>query len=399
MFAILLFASGYSGIVMDMLGSTRTASYAVFDGLIIVLALMSIAFIRMKLAIVLLFIVGCIVFNLAQKDNDILYSLNGLREIINILCFAVYFSHVFDDDNEEQAEKHVELFKNFSFIFLISQLPAAAYQFSVHGPSDWVGGTYGNLGTGNLTLSVICQVFFMSHFVRNRTQRALLYLCLIPLVLNETKVSFILIPTLMLFIHFQPKVKSMIGAGLAAGLALWVFNTFFTTNMGNVDAEDANLTGLFSKDFIDGYLFGDIYTYTDVPRFTKIILAWQMLSQDTITFLFGFEYGIFRSTEVGDMSQFSQTMQWLMVGTRPYLFFLMIQGGLLLVVGFLWLMLRINHFFTERNNKFKTFLFFLFLVILFYNDALRSHNIGIVYFFCVFYANSRLYNEQQEELA
>jgi hypothetical protein len=397
LFSILLYVSACSGLIADIAQSSRTAFYFAFDLTIIALALMSIAYVRAKLALVLVFIVGCIAFNLSYNGNDILYSLNGLREIITILCLAIYFNDVFSDENEELAAEYTELFKRFATVFLVAQLPVAAYQFSIHGPSDAVGGTYGNLGSGNMTLSVICQVFFLSHFTRSNTQRALLYVCLVPLFLNETKVSFILIPLLILFIHFQPRLKSIVGAALAAGVALFVFNSFFTTNIGvNFDN---NLTGIFSKDFIEGYLFGDVYTYTDVPRFTKIILAWQLLAENTITFLFGFEYGIFRSTEVGDTSQFSQNMQWLMTGTRPYLFFLMIQGGMLLVVGFIWLMLQINRFFVENNNKFKTFLFLLFILVMFYNDALRSHNITIVYFFCVFYANSSVYNKHVEEFA
>lgn len=395
LFTILLFTSGCSGLISDIAQSSRTGFYFAFDIIIIGLSLLSISSIKGTLGLILLFIVGCIGFNLSYNGNDILYSLNGLREIINVLCLAIYFNHVFSDENEEFAEEYVEVMKKFATFFLIAQLPVAAFQFSIHGPSDWVGGTYGNFGSGNLTLSVTCLVFFMSHFTRNMSQRLLLYISLVPLFLNETKISFILIPMLIMFIHFQPKVKSILGAGLGALIALFIFNRFFTTNIG-VDFED-NMTGIFSKDFIDGYLFGDDSKYTDVPRFTKIILAWQMLAENTMTFFFGFEYGIFRSTDIGDSSQFSQSMQWLMVGTRPYLFFLLIQGGILLVVGFVWLMLHINKYFARNNNKYKTFLFLIFIMIMFYNDALRSHNITIVYFFSVFYANSSVYNRQQLE--
>ena len=396
-FTILLFASACSGLISDIIESSRTAFYFAFDVTIIFLALLSLSSIRGGLAAPLLFIIGCICFNIFTNGNNILYSLNGLREILNVLSLAIFFNHVFSDENEELAAEYVEIFKKFTFIFLIAQLPAAGYQFLLFGPSDRVGGTYGNFGSGNLTLSVTCQVFFLSHFTKNMTQRLLLYLCLIPLFLNETKVSFIIIPLLILFIHFQPKVKSIVGAALAAGVALFIFNSFFTTNIG-VDF-DNNLTGIFSKDFIDGYLFGDIHYYTDVPRFTKIFLAWQMLQENLPTFLFGFEYGIFRNTDIADMSQFSQDVQWLMVGTRPYLFFLMIQGGVLLVLGFLWLIFYINKFFLSNNNKYKTFLFMLLVMILFYNDAFRSQNITIVYFFSLFYANSSLYNKEEPEFA
>jgi hypothetical protein len=183
---------------------------------------------------------------------------------------------------------------------------------------------------------------------------------------------------------------------LGAGIALFIFNSLFTTNI-NVDFND-NLTGIFSSDFIDSYLFGDMDKFTDVPRFTKIILAWQLLSENTMTLMFGLEFGIFRSTDIGDSSQLAQNLQWLMTGTRPYLFFLIIQGGVLFVAGFIWLVLHINRYFLRNNNKYKTFLFLLFVLILFYNDALRSQNFSLIYLFSVFFSNSELYaNKFQNE--
>jgi hypothetical protein len=396
LFTILLFTSSCSGLVADLAGmSGRGIFYAAFDFTIILLALLSISRINKGLALVLLFIVGVMAFNISYSENSLSFSLNGIRELLNVLCLAIFFSDVFSDENEELAAEYIEIFKKFAVFFLVAQVPVAAYQFSVHGPSDWVGGTYGHFGSGNMTFCVIFLVFFLSHFVRNLTQRMMLYACLVPLLLNETKISFILIPALILFIHFKPKAKSIIGAALAAGAALFIFNKYFTTNIGT--DFDNNLTGIFSKDFIDGYLFGQGDTYVDVPRFTKIILAWQLLSQDTLHLLFGFEYGLFRGTDAVGTSHFAQSVGWLLTGTRPYVFFLMLQGGMLLVTGFLLLIGQINKFFSKHNNKYKLFLFILFVVILFYNDAFRGQNILTVYMFSVFYANSSLYNEQLEE--
>ncbi len=309
---------------------SRSGFYFAFDVAIILLSLLSLSFIRGHLILILLFIIACIGFNLSYNGNSLFYSLNGLREIVNVLFVAIFLNHIFLEENEDLAKEYVEIFKKFSIIFLAFQLPAATYQFIVHGPSDWVGGTYGNFGSGNLTLSVICLVFFLSHFTQNLTQRALLYACLLPLFLNETKISFILIPLLILFIHFKPKIKSIIGAGFAAALSLFIFSQYFTTNIGAIEGD---VGGIFRDDFIDDYLFGDIYSSTDVPRFTKIVVGWQLLAEDIKTFLFGLEYGIFRGSDMVERSQFSQSVEWLMTGTRPYLFFLMIQGGILLFAG------------------------------------------------------------------
>lgn len=394
LFIILLYASTFSGFIADIaLSGGRTMLYVAFDGLMIFLAIISLAYLRGRLTWVVLFILGCIVVNLSYSSTNLMYSLNGVREILIVVAMAVFLNKVFAEDNEELTEEYILIFKKFAVIFLVAQLPVAFLQFHEHGPSDWVGGTFGNKGSGILTLSVVCVVFFLSHFVEGNTQRVLLYFCLLPLLLNETKISFILIPTLILFIHFQPKVKNIVGALVAAAFFLFIFNKYYSNE--GLDF-DNNMAGIFSKDFLDAYLFGDIYSSDDIPRFTKIVVGWHLASEETRTLLFGVEYGIFKGGNVVEASQFGQSVQWLLSGTRPYLFFLTLQGGLLLIVGFFWLLFHVNKYFVRNNNKFKTFLFMVFLMILFYNDALRNQGFVVIYLFTVFYANSDLYNRNLE---
>lgn len=394
LFTILLYTATFYGFIADLVGwDSRSMLYVVFDGLMIFLAVISMAYLRGRLAWVVLFILGCIVVNLSYSSNSLMYSLNGVREILIVLAMAVFFNKVFAEDNEELAEEYISIFKKFAVFFVVAQVPVAFMQFHEHGPSDWVGGTFGNKGSGILTLSVVCIVFFLSHYVESNTQRVLLYFCLLPLLLNETKISFILIPTLILFIHFQPRLKNIIGAVLAAGFFLLIFNKYYSNE--GLDF-DNNMAGIFSKDFLDLYLFGDIYSSDDIPRFTKIVVGWHLTSEETRTLLFGVEYGIFKGGNIVEASQFGQSVQWLLSGTRPYLFFLTLQGGLFLVLGFFWLLFHVNRYFVKNNNKFKTFLFMVFIMILFYNDALRNQSFVMIYLFTVFYANSDLYNRNLE---
>jgi hypothetical protein len=390
LFILLLFAATFSGFLADFaLTGGRTMLYVAFDALIIFLSVISLAYIRGKFALIVLFLIACIGVNLSYSSSNLMSSLNGVREIMIIISIAVFYNKVFAPENEELAEEYVEIMRKFSVLFLIAQIPIAGWQFHTYGASDYVGGTFGNKGSGILTLSVVCTVFFLAHFVRGNTQRVLLYFCLLPLLLNETKISFILIPTLILFIHFQPRLKNILGALIAAAFFLFVFNKYYTNE--GLDF-DNSMAGIFSKDFLDAYLFGDIYSSEDIPRFTKIVVGWHLVAEETRTLLFGIEYGIFKGGNIVETSQFGQSIQWLLSGTRPYLFFLILQGGLLLITGFFWLLLHINRYFVKNNNKFKTFLFLVFLMILFYNDALRNQGFIVIYFFNVFYANSNLYN-------
>lgn len=390
LFILLLIGSTFSGFLADLaLESGRTMLYLTFDVLIIFLSVISLAYLRGKLTLIVLFIIACIGVNLSYSDSNLLSSLNGVREIMIFVSMTIFYNKVFAEENEELADEYIGIMKKFSVFFLIAQLPVAAWQFHQYGASDYVGGTFGNKGSGILTLSVVCMVFFLTRFVRGNTQRVLLYFCLLPLLLNETKISFILIPMLILFIHFQPRLKNIIGAVIAAAFFLYVFNKYYTNE--GLDF-DNSISGIFSKDFLDAYLFGDIYSSEDVPRFTKIVVGWHLAAEETRTMLFGIEYGIFKGGNIVETSAFGQSVQWLLSGTRPYLFFLILQGGLLLVTGFFWILFHINRYFLTHNNKFKTFLFLIFLMILFYNDALRNQGFVVLYLFYVFYANSNQYN-------
>lgn len=394
-FILLLYGACFSGFISDIaFSSERTILYVAFDGLIIFLSLTSLAYLRGRLIWIVLFILACIGVNLSYSSIDLLYSLNGVREILILVSIVIFYNKIFSVDNEDLAEEYIELMKKFAVLFLIAQLPVAFMQYYQHGATDYVGGTFGNKGSGILTLSVVCVVFFLSHFVRSNTQRVLLYFCLLPLLLNETKLSFILIPVLILLIHFQPKLKNIIGGLIAAGLFLYIFNMYYSNE--GLDF-DNNMAGIFSKDFLDAYLFGDIYSSEDIPRFTKIVVGWRLAAEETRTLLFGVEYGIFKGGTMMQSSQFGQSIQWLISGTRPYFFFLILQGGLLLLVGLTWMLFHINRYFVKNNNKFKTFLLMIFLMILFYNDALRNQGFVVIYFFTVFYANSNLYNRNLVE--
>lgn len=391
-FTILLYGATFSGLLTDIVTSAKTALYVAFDGLMIFLAIISLRYLGGKMMWIVLFLLACIGVNLSYSSTDFLYSMNGVREILILIAVAIFYQKIFLDENEDLAVEYVAIFKRFAVIFLVAQLPVAFLQFHKYGPTDWVGGTYGNKGSGTLTLSIICLIFFLSDYITSNTQRILLYFCLLPLLLNETKVSFIFLPMLIFFIHFKPKLKNIAGAIIGAAVFLFVFSKYYS-NTGGMDLGDNSLAGTFSGDFLDEYLMGDIYSSDDVPRFTKIILGWQLCAEETRTMLFGIEYGIFKGGTVVEASQFAQSIQWLMSGTRPYIFFLLLQGGLLLIGGLFWMIAHINHYFRRNNNKYKTFLLLVFGIILFYNDALRTEGFVVIYFFCIAYANSNLYNK------
>lgn len=387
-FILLLYSSAYFGIAIDLAGvESRTAFYAAFDGMILLLGLLSFSKLRGSLVYILLLFIACFILNVSYSETSFIGSLNGFREILTVVFIVIFYNKVFAEGNEETTQEYIEILKKFGYIFLASQIPIAAFQYIQNGgPGDAVGGSYGAYGSGVLTMSVICMVYFLHLQTTKLSNIAFLYISLVPLLLNETKVSFILIPMMILFVRFDLKFKNVVVAIGGAAVFLFLFSMYYTDQSGENDA-----SSIFTADFLSDYLMADIYMYDDIPRFTKIMLSWQMISEQTNTFLFGFEYGLFKGVNTLRDSDFAQEYGWLLTGTRPYLFYLLLQGGIMLVTSFLLLIAHANKYF-KFLNKFNAFLLILFLIILAYNDLFRNQTFLVLYFFFVYYASSKFYS-------
>src|ERR1044072_6530112 len=108
LFFLLLYASTFSGVLADIAFSGgRTMLYVAFDGLIIFLSILSIAYMRGKFTWAVLFILGCIGVNLSYSSADLVSSLNGIREILMVVSMAIFYNKVFSDENEALAEEYV----------------------------------------------------------------------------------------------------------------------------------------------------------------------------------------------------------------------------------------------------------------------------------------------------
>jgi hypothetical protein len=392
LFILLLYQASFSPFVWDLLKSTnRTALYLVSDGLIGLIALLSLSYLRGKLLAATLFIFAGFAINLTYAEATFSSFLNGIREIVMVIGIVLFFAKVFAPGNEALREEYLEVMKTFAFVFLFANLPIAFYQYMINGPTDAVGGSFGYGASGALTFTIVILVYFMQlHYSHRFFLSILLFLTLIPLLLNETKVSFILIPAMVFILKFKPRIGPILLAAGGAVLFFIIFNRFFEATF--LDFDDS-ASGIFSQDFLSDYLAADSSKYVDIPRITKITLAWDLLMDHTNTLFFGIEYGVFRGGNTVEQTHFTIAYQWLLFGTRPYLFFLMVQGGLFLISGMFYLVFYANQFF-RNSNKFQWFLFSLFLLIMLYNDLFRIHTFVIVYFFLVFFAASSSYRRQ-----
>jgi|GEM_PF-2749430 len=390
-FIFILYSSAVYSTIFDQTGITnRTPVYVILDCLIYFLAILSLSTIPRSFFAIIALILGGIFINFTYTPVPLSVSLNGIREILVMLAVPIFYYKVFAEGNEAETMRYVRILKTFGWFFLLVQIVPVLIQYKQFGASDSVGGTYGWLSTGNLTMIIICIVFFLYQFPGASWKKLLLFVLMYPLMLNETKISFILIPMMVVFLFFEPKIKNILMAGAGAVLFLVVFNQLYENDTLNLNN---NIMDIFNKDFLDEYLLADYETHPDVPRFTKLILGYNIISQDTRTLLFGMEFGMFRGTTSGEVSVFSSSYNWLLSGTRPYLFIIMLQGGLTLVAGFMLIVLHICNYF-RNMTKYILFYFIIFILVMTYAESFRWHNFLIVFMFLMFFVNSDIFKSK-----
>ncbi|HTD92748.1 MAG TPA: hypothetical protein VK644_03005 [Chitinophagaceae bacterium] len=342
---------------------------------------------------------------LLNSGNKLDEHINGLRELLSIFMLLIIFSSL---SKTGYLDDFTLRFRKFAMIFLVLQIPMAVYQVKQFGIGDRVGGTYGLYGgSGVLSLSIFLLIYFIIEYkgsdrplMEKGKQLALLAVFLTPIFLNETKVSFLLIPLMVLTFTSIKQLGSSIALLLLAG----GFFYFFSTQYSDQGEKVSNpITEIFSEDFLDSYLNGDVIIYEDVPRFTKIQIGVKHLSKDYRMLLFGQEYGAFKGGTTMKHSAFSDKYQWLLEGTIPYFFFLVISGGLSLIALLLFTLFgEMYAKLPEGQQKYSKglmkFLTIVFFMMLFYNDAFRNQSFLIIFIYLIYFSrNHEPINEEEEE--
>lgn len=369
---------------------TDTVITLIIDFLIVVI---TVSFIKLKSNYFKYLFIYIIISSIsyAVSDNSSLTGqINGIRETLVFICYFIIIDVLY---NSGPIENINNKFITFAYFFLIIQIPVSILQFIKFGAGDKVGGTFGAGGSGVLTFSVFLLIFYLIENKIKRPKERLkkamqLLIFLLPIALNETKISFILLLLYFLsFINFK-KIGSSIFITALGIISIIAFSFIYTTQE-NVSYKNP-LEGIYSGDFLNSYLLGDEIVDEDVPRFTKLIVGTQKLANDG-DLLLGKDYGAFTGSQSRMSSEFSKKYEWLLAGSRPYSFFLIISGGVILLVLIIWLVF--SEIFRKQPKGIKNyssplllFLSAVFLISLFYNDGLRSTVFSFLFVFILFFA-------------
>jgi hypothetical protein len=174
--------------------------------------------------------------------------------------------------------------------------------------------------------------------------------------------------------------------GLSISLAfILIFSNYFFTE--DVSVKNP-IIDIFNVNFLDNYLAGDAESYNDIPRFTKIVIGLEVLSENN-NIILGQEYGAFKGGTTLALTPFAENYQWLISGSRSYIFYLLVSGGLTLI--FLILFLIIGEIIRKRGfENYETgllrFITSIFFILLFYNDAFRNPAFLIIFIYLLFFS-------------
>lgn len=382
----LLYTAAFSGFAMEVTGLERTLGtlvLLVMDLGILYLGVSNLGKNRLNATVfALLIILSSLGY--AAHDYALLAHINGLREILNIVLVFCFYESLSESNYRSSFDAR---FNKFSRVFLISQVPVTLYQFMLYGAGDQVGGSLGSGSSGVLTLVTVLLVYRrIKQQLPETGYKAYVNACyLLPLALNETKISFILIPILFLSLIKTWKTKHVIWNLIGGALFFLILNNLYTDQGKTTDNPVAEI---FDVEFLDYYLLGSDYdtdSYDDIPRALKVILVADMLSRNTTDALLGISYGLFKGGSFIDKGEFADEYQWLLSGSRPMIFFLLVTGGWpLLILITAYLLAKI--FFDMRgvpDRKLMILLTVLLCIMMLYNDAIRGQFFLMIYAFFI----------------
>lgn len=361
------------------------------------------------------FVIIAIVSSLLVNRESIATVVNGARGFFGLLFILPILRYLFT--NRHGGERFVGSFDRQLFVYLWLQAFCITIQFAKYGAGDLVGGTMGNGASGTVS-TCIC---FVSYYLmtkrwddnlsygRNIGKNWILVFLLYPVFLNETKISFI-----FLFCYFllllklnKQSIKYLI---VAVPVMIVVL-----VGLGGVylDVTDQEADDLTSSEFYENYLLGgddlermvevallvqdgtieidatDVWS-VDIPRFTKILWLPSTLESAKGGMLLGAGLGQFKGGTTLEASQFARENHWMLLGSRPWSFYVIIQLGLIGLVWFFVAMARIINYKSKTYGYAKNIKVFISIIVflsLFYNDSFIFFQYCTILFYIVTYSS------------
>jgi len=325
--------------------------------------------------------------------------LNGSRDFV-----PLFFSLIFITNMLYSNYKIIfyQKMNRFILYFLSVQVPICIVQFLIYGMGDEVGGTGGSFGSGNISILIYVGTFYLlSHTANTKKLFEVLFknkyllLLWIPSLINETKITFLLIPLFFLMCfeyNFRKIIKNtpIVFIGVIFSLAFLQMYQYFN--------EDRSLAEVMQGGYIVEYdleksyetieKYGDeLGKYTD-SRTLRLILGMLELGKNNMSIIFGKSLGHFKGGTIGQ-TKFARENEYVTgKGSKSFILVGLMQIG---IVGTVFIYLAIFIGLSRRNeklpslknndSKMRYFLLLVTLGISYYSTAFLSFYLSAMFFY------------------
>ncbi|WP_377109551.1 O-antigen polymerase [Pseudoalteromonas sp. R86517] len=313
------------------------------------------------------------------NGEDLTVILLSLKNIKNLFLFFILIS--LRDDNTEFIKRHI-------LFFLFASIPVAVFQFFTVTHQDDITGLFGPKSTSLYSFLVIVFVAtYATYYGLNKVKW--LWLLFIPVFLNETKITFILFPAILLtllLISKKIKIKHFFILLIIGSIFFNLLNEIYLNLYGYAFSE------IFNYDYLETYLFEYTDLHNDIPRFYRLFVAYTYLDNSSL-FDFYFGYGL-GSEYVGGNGEtlgivakdFEYTL--LNQGTRIQLFQMLLDYGVLGSIIFccclLLFLVKISIKKITFDNLFTVAMLLVMLFSLVYQNMFFTKQLSFVLFYFVY---------------
>jgi len=298
-------------------------------------------------------------------------QLSALRQPLFLFSALIVAYDIFQSPHRE---RFLRWFTAFLVVFALAQIPTSVLQFIQFGPGDEVGGTYGlRGGSGYVTQVLFLIVFFLltrygslHEGMRFSLTKLLVFsVLLVPCFLNETKISFVLLPAFLLLMLETRRIYRLVPFLLFGGLLLYGLYSYYDHAVGGARV-------LLDERFLERYLLYDRRQNVDIPRFQKIFLMFQLFGKNIWSAIVGMGYGLFAGGHLIEATRLSRTLAYF-GGSRGLVLTLWMQGGVIalgIVISTIFMFLRPLGSLTSTVRRFALYVAFSLVAMLFYNEAM-----------------------------
>jgi len=291
-----------------------------------------------------------------------------------IVAYDIFQSH--------HRDRFLRWFTVFLVVFALAQIPTSLLQFIQFGPGDEVGGTYGlRGGSGYVTQILFLIVFYLltrygslHEGMRFSLPRLFLFsVLLVPCFLNETKISFVLLPAFLLLMLETRRIYRLVPFLLFGGLFLYGLYSYYDHAVGGASI-------LLDERFLERYLLYDRRQNVDIPRFQKIVLMFQLFGKNIWSAIVGMGYGLFAGGHLIETTRLSRTLAYF-GGSRGLVLTIWMQGGVIamgIVISTIFMFLRPLRSLSSTVRRFALYVAFSLVAMLFYNEAILDRTFGAI---------------------